>query len=492
MAVSLFCVLWDLWVFLSSVFTACGLAAAYVLYPRHRKEPSSAPPFHSSYTSLGPVDLLTDPLRFIAEKNRELKTTAFSSYMLGAHATFISDPKDIEDVMSKGKAEICRFPDPYVRVIRGGFGRRILDSSTVHAQVELMKAYLTPERLKTYLRPSLKLSGSVLGMLTREKTGRIDLTAAAREMVFGSAIRNFMGDELLASSGDFAYAKAFDAFDVVKQIGPIMFPSIHGFYQRNIRPYDDFDRAIIAIVRKTEKEYAAKVKAGKAEHKAPGEYINLFEEVIARRHEKGLGSLTWADLAVLINFIRFVVFGTGFNTFNFVVYFFFWLLEQPVAAWQELREEQYALDDKYGADSISFEKINGMKKLRAIADTVMAQNCFPLLLRAVAEDFTLKSGMVVPAGGVVAFSPRMQHEAKQMNLTFGGGAHPCPAEWYSINSLLTNVSLVVKHINVVNVVSAVKPINKRLLTLPNLPPILIDYEVVERLPRPVSKGNLRE
>lgn len=188
---------------------------------------------------------------------------------------------------------------------------------------------------------------------------------------------------------------------------------------------------------------------------------------------------------MLINLVKFFVFGTGFNTFNFVVFVFFWLIEQPKTVWDALRAEQSELDAKYGHD-VTFKKLDDMKKLREIVNKQMALNCFPLLLRKVKKEFKLKNGQVVAEGALVAFSPRMQCEFGAINIIFGGGAHPCPAEWYSYNSILIVLSTVIKRFTITKVISAKKPDNRRLITFPNLPPVIGEYELVENILAPIS------
>jgi hypothetical protein len=231
---------------------------------------------------------------------------------------------------------------------------------------------------------------------------------------------------------------------------------------------------------------AAAVAATTTSQETP-HYDNVLDELIKRRHEQGLGSLTWGCVIVLLNLVKFFVFGTGFNTFNFVVFVFFWLIEQPKATWDTLRAEQRELDAKYGQD-VTFKKLGDMEKLREIVDKQMALNCFPLLLRKVKKEFKLKNGQVVAEGAIVAFSPRMQCEFGAINIIFGGGAHPCPAEWYSYNSILIVLSTVIKRFTITKVISAKKPENRRLITFPNLPPAIAEYELVEDDLAPISRS----
>ena len=504
LAYLLLCVSWYILQKASIAVTILVCVVAYILYPRKRTALPNEPPFYESNSNLGPLEMLLDPLRFIVDRNKEYGTkdkpaSSFATTMLGSYTVFISDPEDVTMVMSKAMEEVCNFPEPYEGAIRAGFGRMILAPQTVHAQVQLLKDNLTTTKLKSYLQPSLKLAQEIIAKLTPNPKGVVDLTDLARKAVFSNAIQNFLGKELLVNSDNYFYDEAFDSFDMVKQAFPIMFPTIHGMYQRYIQKRDDFDRSVLAIVEKREKQEALrlvdKTKTGadaaaadtaqETRANAAPHYDNVLDELIERRREQGLGSLTWGCIIVLINLVKFFVFGTGFNTFNFVVFVFFWLIEQPKTVWDALRAEQSELDAKYGHD-VTFKKLDDMKKLREIVNKQMALNCFPLLLRKVKKEFKLKNGQVVAEGALVAFSPRMQCEFGAINIIFGGGAHPCPAEWYSYNSILIVLSTVIKRFTITKVISAKKPDNRRLITFPNLPPVIGEYELVENILAPIS------
>lgn len=472
------------WLVVSSIVTILIAIVYYFLRPKPHVAVPNEPPFVESYTALGPIEMLLDPLRFIRDTNKALGTndtpaTSFSTTMLGSYAVFISDPEDVKMVTSKGMEEVCNFPEPYEGAIRSRFGRMILSKETFHAQLQLLKDNLNTSDLKRYLEPSVKLAQQIVERFTPDPSGEVNLTDLARTVVFSNAIQNFLGKDLLTSSASFLYEKTFDSFDLVKQAFPIMFPNVHGFYQRHLKKRDDFDMAVMKLVEKREQQERKKPAtqtppADTATTPEPVHYENVLDELIQRRREKGKGSLTWGCTAVLINLVKFFVFGTGFNTFNFVVYVFFWLIEQPRAVWDELRQEQLDLDDKYGPE-MSFKKLEEMKKLRAVVSQQMALNCFPLLLRAVKKDFKLKNGQVVSKGAIVAFSPRMQCEIGVLDIVFGSGAHPCPAEWYSWNSILIALSSSLKRFAVTKVIKAKKPENKRLITFPNLPPVIVNY-----------------
>jgi cytochrome P450 len=459
-----------------STVAAVAATAVLVLKPKktaqHRTGPD-APVFYDSYTSLGPIELFVDPMSFIEERNRELSTEIFSAFMGGAHTTFITNAKDIEAVMSKENADIFYFPGPYLPAIQATFSEKLLTPKMFAAQRQLLCDYLTPKHLNAYLNPSLKLSKSILATYGGSgKTVVVDFKDIALDTVFGTAIRNFLGDELVEYRKSYSYNDAFNGFDLVKSAVPILFPNVYSIYQRYIKAHDAFDKAVISIIRKREAQFAG---LKRPEH---GGYNNVLDEIIARRYEKGEGSLTDGDLKVLLNLVKLFVFGTGLNSYAFVVYMIYWLLEDPATRWEQLRAEQLELVKTYGED-LSPEKLMAMKQLIKALDQRMGENCFPLLLRQVMQDFKLPgTGKVLPAGGLVAFSPRMQYALKQLDIVFGAGAHTCPAEGYARRvSMQGNLAVILLGIKrIIRVVSAVKPANKRLITFPNFPPILAEVE----------------
>lgn len=130
--------------------------------------------------------------------------------------------------------------------------------------------------------------------------------------------------------------------------------------------------------------------------------------------------------------------------------------------------EQRNVIDKHGSNltSVCFEDMN---VLTLHIDRIGAENAFPFLLRVVKSDFQLGK-YVIPAGSCIAFSPK----AETQTFVFGYGVHACPARRYARNSMLTIISMLLRHFQFV--VKEAPPVkNKRLITFSTQADIIADY-----------------
>ena len=258
-----------------------------------------------------------------------------------------------------------------------------------------------------------------------------------------------------------------------------MMPSLSKLFDL-FRRQPNFDRAVKEMARRK----ANATPTGRRSSQHRGKYENVFEEIVARQYERGKETLTDGDISVLINLVKFFVFGTGFNSYNFIVYFLRFLIFRP-ELWAELHDEQVRVTEMYGAEPDTSEalasKLASMTKLKARLNVCMAENCFPLLFRFALSDFALpgakgEKDIVIPKGDLVAFSPRMQH-ANDINMTFGMKKHACPAKAYAENSMMLILSAVIERISITKVISAKRPVSKRLITFPNQPPVIGTFEL---------------
>lgn len=450
------------------------------------KKHTRRPPFEPSLTSMGPKALFANPLEFVPAQYSKHKTNAFSCHMLGGIVTFVQGRENVE-LVTKAPEEQLQFAEAYSLFLRA-FGRGILTHVTAPKQVALLKRYLTVDHLKNYVDVGYPLVRELLAKNMPEKSGRIDLSQLLLSVTFRAATRNFLGEEMLKSGilEIYEYGNVFGSFELAANAVTLLMPWLNGtraWIERNWLKPDQFSTIVKRLAAQVPQEYRDNPR-------------NVFEDIVSHSEEKD--GQTMGDKDVMVGLSKFFMFGTSFNSFNMMNFLVrevigldtlqrHWesqskkyrptpVTPQPTL-WELLREEQKNLDIKHGV-APSLAKIADMALLRSILRKVMADNCFPFLLRRTKAVFELADGRTIPEGQWVAFSPRLEHLAGYgADLTFGEAVHACPAEKYAWNSMCLILSELIKGWDFTPISEPKQPKNSRLITFPTPPPLIVNYQV---------------
>lgn len=438
----------------------------YVLTPTKINRPKNSPPFYSTYTSLGPIKFLLNPLKFIVDTRKELKVTAFSTIMFDHPITFVSGVTDVTNIVNASEDDLS-FVGSYDIFIVPGFGTHILDTrSRFEKQKDLLVRNLHVTKLNSYMIPSLRIVQDTIDKVLNEDNIIADMEKLLRDGTFIAASRNFLGHKFPALLNKFPFSSIVSNFGVfVRSIG-FLIPSLERIYLfiDKIRGRSAYKQAVLRLVEKYVMKFC------KDQNK---NIKNVFHELVVNRHKKdGAAS---GDIDIMINLVNFFVIGTGLNSYNMMAYFMRKIIFDE-KLWTELHEEQSRLDAEFGHDVINQEKLDRMEKLKKALNDTMKEFCFPLLFRIAKKDFALSDGTVIPKGDRIAFSPRHEH-LNGLDLTFGMGTHKCPAEKYSWNAMKIILSRILVRIVKITVVSAKHPEDNALVTFPIQKPIVGKIEI---------------
>ncbi len=458
--------LWTLILVTISVLLVKILRVFLVNYD-HRPNES---PLYQSWTTIGPFELIKNPLEFVRKARDQLKTPIFSSWILGQKIVFVTGKENVLKV-TDAKKEILDFGSAYRNFLQMAFGKGILTEHTLDPQVKILVSYLGDSYLNAYLEPTAILARKIIFETLGEK-GKTDITQLLLKTSFNVGTRNFLGDDFLEALKVYDYESIFGGFEMGLQFLTEYVP-LAGVLKSYL---DNFN---VFTIRSTFAKVALKLaaqKGGKTNRE------NMFEEIVYQKHE--LDGPVEGDEAVMINLLKIFVFGSAFNGYNMMTYFIKSCLvaTKPVksiavATWQELREEQEKIEEEFGP-LMTNGKRAAMEKLYHALMSEMFRNTFPFLLRKTKVDFEV-GPYVVPKGQFVAYSPQLEHSGEYIddqhfNLIFGKGTHLCPAKKYAINSMMIILSILIRNYDL-ELVEAEPMVNTRLVTFPKQPSIIVKY-----------------
>ncbi|ARA71998.1 hypothetical protein BNJ_00166 [Kaumoebavirus] len=393
--------------------------------------------------------------------------------MLGRKLTFVFGKQNVLKLTDADNYEM-NFESAYGTFLKMAFGNGILTRQSAPVQVNVLKRFFENKYLESYLAPSRKIAVETLekrlrspfpgrisaAVLGKRMDGAIDLQQVILETSFTIGARNFLGDEFLKALSDYDYKSIFNGFEMGLQFATEYIPGVARLKEiyDSRQPLTPFAKAVLNIANSTTH---------------PVEDKNMFECILSSRSDPNGPSLS-SD-KVLVNLMKIIVFGSGFNGYNMMSYF----LRANAGnreLWASLREEQRELDAKYG-EEISDAKISDMQLLYRALMTEMYRNTFPFLLRYAENDYKI-GDFVIPAGHNVAYSPQLEHDGtsyvddQHFNLIFGKGTHACPARKYAKNSMMIILSELIKRFDLI-VLESEPMVNTRLITFPTQPSIMV-------------------
>lgn len=449
--------------FLLSILALVGLLTfelvLFLFYtPRKLRMPKGSPQFiPAPYAGL--PGLIENPLVFVAEKHKELGTRPFSTCLLGRRWSFIAKREDVESIM-KAEDDVMSFSEAYQPLIKAGFGHGILTPDKFKQQVKLLTDNLTVQKLESYMAPSRDLARRIVMEHVPSAEGEADLELLLQKAAFAIGSRNLLDDKFPPILAKFPFTEISSTLDVGKRIASMIIPGMEDFtlwWKRNITGRTPYEEEVFRLMN----------QIGSIE--TPN---TVLQEIVKFRHDPE-GPTQGSDW-IANNLSNFFVVGTSLNSYNMMVYAIRRVIANP-ELWKELRDEQVKVDTIYGPDIVSQGKLDAMEKLKALISKALTTDSFPFLLRVAKRDFPLSDGTVIPAGDIVAFSPRHQ-VANGLDISFGLAKHVCPAMKYSWNSMRIVLSEVIKRIESMEVISAPAPENKRLITFPIQPKIIVSYK----------------
>ncbi|SNW63015.1 Cytochrome P450-like protein [Orpheovirus IHUMI-LCC2] len=429
------------------------------------------PPIYPSLTILGPMELFKNPLDFARKARSSLGVDVFTVWMLGKKLTFVFGKENVLKLTDAENTEL-NFEDAYQTFLKMAFGNGILNKKTAPEQVALLKKYLADDYVEGYLEPSYNLAKKIIGERLGDG-GEVDIQEVVLKTSFTIGARNFLGTDFLQTLKDYDYKSIFSGFEMGMQFATEYIPLVgrlKNIYDKYRTP-TPFAKAVMQLAK--EKEMAKQEGLLTEDH-------NMFENAVLRRHDQNGPSK--GDDDILINLMKIIVFGSGFNGYNMMSYF----LRANVGneeLWNKLREEQRMLDEKYGEETINSKKISEMRLLYESLMKEMFKNTFPFLLRSTEHDYQI-GDYIVPKGHSVAYSPQIEHDGKEyindqhFNLIFGKGTHACPARKYAKNSMMIILSLLIKNYNF-GLLKSEPMVNTRLITFPTQPSIQVKYEKLQ-------------
>lgn len=413
-------------------------------------------PMFKSLTRVGPLLLFKNPLEF-AKQGRKLHGDVFQCWLMGKKWTFVFGQENVKSIVS-AENHVANFESAYQTFLTMAFGRGILTKKTAPKQLPVLQKYLRTKYVQSYIQPTSELIGKMIDERLGQ-SGEVNLQRLLLDLSFTAGTRNFLGDKFLETLKDYDYETIFGGFEMGGNFVIQYLPFLKGIIEKLQKP-STFDKAVIAMVENTKVD----------------EDGNMFELVVQDRNNTD--GPTDADDRILINMMKIIVFGSGFNGYNMLSYFFRATLGDD-ELYRELRDEQVALSEKY--PEASYQKLNEMNKLYKALMTQMYQNTFPFLLRCAEEDIPLENGSVVSKGSFVAYSPQIEHEGTsfdddaQFNLIFGRGTHACPARQYALNTMLVIGGTLIQRYKLTPI-SAKPMVNNRLITFSPQTEIRVKYE----------------
>lgn len=415
------------------------------------------PPFCSSWTRLGPSSLRHgNPMEFIANKRKELKSNVFSCYFYFHRITFVFGKDNVAAVTSAPN-DILNFEESYSPFLGAAFGANMLTAYTIEPQVTVLKKYLDYENLQKFASKS----GILASRLIKEKLGprgECNLVDVIRDVVFSVGVRNFLGDKFLDALNAYDFNTIFS-----------------GFEQANIRVAINYGpKFLIKLVDYLEKRRYSKIKTEfekivlRLASEPVTEPSNMLEELVFRHKEKN--GPTLADDQTLVNLVKLFVFGSSFNSYNLVCFILTAFIEKK-GLWAKLREEQKRIG--FDPKNVTQEKIAEMKLLQEEMMLVASENTFPFLLRTVKQPFEL-DGYTIPNGDIIAWSQKISDNPLD-NLLFGQGVHNCPATKYAKNSMMVVLASFIHHYSF-RISAKETFVNGRIITFSGQKPTIVDFE----------------
>lgn len=432
----------------------------YTLFSKPRY--SRQPPHCAGWTRFGPSQLFLNPSTFTSEMRKTLKSEIFSCDFFFHRLTFVFGKEYVEKITTSDN-HLLNFESSYAPFLSTAFGYGMLNHQTVGPQVEVLKKYLTSKHLQVFVAKSSEL----IDNFYRSKlgsSGECDLQPLLQEITFQAGARNFLGDQFLAALPNYDYNSIFSGFEIGLRILIQFCPSFivelkNAYERRKGRTY--FEEVVLKL---------ASIPITDPQ--------NMLEEIIFRHsQEKGP---TQKDDKILTNLVKLFVFGSSFNNYNVICFVVRELVKNNL--WSKLREEQAQLQITL---PFTQEKISSLKLLNQEIQRIGCENAFPFLLRKVQEDFPL-GDFVIPAGDLIAFSPRIT-ENPQQNLIFGSGLHACPAKKYALNSIATIIGILINQYEIVAKEEIIDSENQRLITFSAQGPIPVSY-----LRKPLSTTDKQE
>lgn len=435
-----------------------------------------SPPCYPSRTTFGSSEFFVNPLDFVRQAQHKLGSPIFSTWMAGMQLTFVRGEKNVA-ALTTCKNDVASFPLGYRYFLLPTFGNHILTERTAGSQIELLNRYLVKTYLDSYILPTQKLVQSLMskhlsGDSHRQPgpKGVIDLRALLMEISFSAGARNFLGSDFLSALEKYDYSKIFGGFEMGARFLLQFIPGTNFLLEQinKVRPFDDFEKIVHSM------------SSGRVIDKPK----NVFEDLIKTSHDPN--GPTLGKFSVLVNLVKLFVFGTGFNGYNALTFFFRDVLPKKELC-QRLITEQLELDKKYGPD-FSLNKAFEMKLLNETLAADMFSNTFPFLLRYSKQEIPI-GDIIIPKGHIVAYSPQLEHEdqssisaegtvipaSAKINHGFGINQHPCPAKTYVLITLRIILSEFLKSYRYT--IKEAKPsVNNRLVTFPTQPPLIVEYE----------------
>lgn len=448
---------------------------------RRRKYPNAAD-WVSSYTTICPLEFKRRPLYFVAANHAARGGKPFSCHLLGTTVTFVAGESNVAHVTNAEESTI-RFAGTYGPFLEM-FGEDILTIHTARPQMDLLQRWLKKKDVENYIDWGYETIMESFQKFMPNTEGEVDLAQALMMTMARAAGRNFFGKEVVDSGvlDHFGYTNVFNKFElfihIIKVLTPSWLQATRAWIGNKISGPDQF----AVLIRKLTNTIPAE------RLKKP---TNVFEDIASLRGDPNGPSA--GKESSLAGFNNFFFFGSFFNSFHMADLFLRVVMLQGL--WTELRNEQFALDAIHGRKPTQ-AKIQSMTKLRQYLGQVLDDNCMPLLLRTAVEDITLPDGTFIPAGELIAFSPRLEQLARiskgpeavkaSERMTWGRGKHRCIAETYAMNGMCVAASELIRGWDITPMQKVVVEENLRALTFPTQPSLKGRYRRVSSEPKPVT------
>lgn len=447
------------------LFSAIILVSAWLLYKPVTKD---EPPCYNSYTKLGPFEFFRNPLEFARKARAELNSDVFSCWMLGKKMVFVCS-KDNTIKLTEAEDNIMNFSRAYSTFIGMAFGDGVLTPTVAGDQLNILKTYLTDTYVESYIQPSYELARKLINK-RMGSSGTIDLSKLLLEVSFTVGTRNFLGELGVEALKDYEYDSIFNGFEMGMQFVTEFIPfssHLKGICDK-VKPKSKFSSAIQRLV----------------DNPLAYEQNNMLAGVLLAYHDKANAVPTFDKL---VNLCKIICFGSGFNGYNMMSYFFRNTLPQQgdkdkKQLYEELRAEQEDIFCREG-EKYSSPRLSKYTQLYYNLMRVMYANTFPFLLRYSQKPYQIGKH-IVPENSLVAYSPQLEHDESsyiddsKFNLIFGKGTHACPAKKYAKNTMMMITGYLIHNYDM-TLLSAAPMVNNRLVTFPAQPSIWISYKTHE-------------
>lgn len=444
------------------LFAATILAVTWLFYKPVIK---NEPPCYNSYTRLGPLEFFRNPLEFARKARKELNSDVFSCWMLGKKMVFVCS-KDNAIKLTEADDNIMNFSRAYSTFIGMAFGDGVLTPTVAGGQLNILKTYLTDTYVESYIQPSYELARKLINerMVT---SGTIDLSKLLLEVSFTVGTRNFLGKPGLEALKDYEYDSIFNGFEMGMQFVTEFIPfssKLKGVYDK-VKPPSKFYSAI------------HKLSTDPSVHTEDNMLVGVLTEYLNKSH-------VVPTFDKLVNLCKIICFGSGFNGYNMLSYFFRHTLpkegeKEKRQVYEQLRQEQENIYSKEG-DKYSSPRLAQYTQLYYHLMKVMYANTFPFLLRYSQKPYQIGEH-IVPENSLVAYSPQLEHDGSsyiddsRFNLIFGKGTHACPAKKYAKNTMMMVAGYLISNYDM-TLLSAAPMVNNRLVTFPTQPSIWVNYK----------------